>query len=221
MVSPTPFTAKLAEPALTEDPTSNQSAEQLPTYNAYSIDGDVTGELVYVNYGIPRDYDSLAIRGIDVKGKIVIARYGGHGVASSQKLRLSTGRLDASSTRIRATTAISQATFTRKEHSATSTARSAVQCRTCRLIPGDPLTPGVGATKDAKRLDVKNATTITKIPVLPISYADALPFLRALGGPVAPSSWRGALPITYHIGPGPATVHLKLEFNWDIKPATT
>ncbi|MBC7930850.1 MAG: M28 family peptidase, partial [Rubrivivax sp.] len=86
------------------------------------------------------------------------------------------------------------------------------------LYPGDPLTPGIGATKDAKRLDVKTAPTLTKIPVLPISYGDAQPLLRALGGPVAPAPWRGALPLTYHLGPGPATVHLKLEFNWDIKP---
>jgi len=86
------------------------------------------------------------------------------------------------------------------------------------LFPGDPLTPGVGAVKGVKRLDLKSAPTLTKIPVMPISYGDALPLLRALGGPVAPAAWRGALPVTYHLGPGPATVRLKLEFNWDIKP---
>src|SRR4029077_2949525 len=84
--------------------------------------------------------------------------------------------------------------------------------------PGDPLTPGIGATADAKRLSVKEAKTITKIPVLPISYADALPLLSALKGPVAPENWRGALTITYHVGPGPARVHLKVASNWDIKP---
>ena len=84
--------------------------------------------------------------------------------------------------------------------------------------PGDPLTPGVGATPHAKRLAVKDAKTITKIPVLPISYADALPLLSALAGPVAPPEWRGALPITYHVGPGPAVVHLRMSSNWDIKP---
>ena len=85
--------------------------------------------------------------------------------------------------------------------------------------PGDPLTPGAGAVKDAKRLDQKDAETITKIPVLPISYGDAEPLLRALAGPVAPAEWRGALPITYHVGPGAATVHLKLEFDWKLTPA--
>src|SRR5712691_11176108 len=77
LISPQKFTASLTEPAIPEDATSNQQSEQLPVYNAYSVDGDVTGPLVYVNYGIPRDYDELAERGIDVKGKIVIARYGG------------------------------------------------------------------------------------------------------------------------------------------------
>ena len=219
MVSPRPFTAKLAEPALTEDPTSNQIAEQLPIYNAYSTDGDVTGELVYVNYGIPRDYDSLAIRGIDVKGKIVIARYGQSWRGIKPKVAAEHGAIgciiysDPRDDGYFAGDVYPKGAY-RNEYGAQ---RGAVQ--DMPTYPGDPLTPGIGATTNAKRLDVKSAPTITKIPVLPISYADALPFLRALGGPVAPPSWRGALPITYHIGPGPAKVHLKLEFNWDIKPA--
>ncbi len=84
--------------------------------------------------------------------------------------------------------------------------------------PGDPLTPGVGAVPGAKRLAIKDAKTITKIPVLPISYADAQPFLEALQGQIAPEGWRGGLPITYHVGPGPASVHLKVASNWDTKP---
>jgi N-acetylated-alpha-linked acidic dipeptidase len=87
------------------------------------------------------------------------------------------------------------------------------------VYPGDPLTPGIGATKNAKRIDRKDAITIMKIPVLPISYEDALPLLQSLAGPVVPASWRGALPITYHAGPSKEKVHLKLEFNWDLKPA--
>jgi len=87
------------------------------------------------------------------------------------------------------------------------------------IYPGDPLTPGVGATKDAKRLDRKDAPTILKIPVLPISYHDAQPLLAALDGRVAPGNWQGGLPITYHIGAGKAMVHLKMEFNWDMVPA--
>jgi N-acetylated-alpha-linked acidic dipeptidase len=87
------------------------------------------------------------------------------------------------------------------------------------LAPGDPLTPGYGSTKNAPRLKPEEAPSLTKIPVLPISYQDAKPLLEALEGPVAPANWRGALPITYHIGPGPAQVRLKLEFNWELKPA--
>ncbi len=219
LVSPIQFAAKLAEPALAEDPTSNQTSEQLPTYNAYSTDGDVTGQLVYVNYGIPRDYDSLAVRGIDVKGKIVIARYGQSWRGIKPKVAAEHGAIgciiysDPRDDGYFAGDVYPKGAF-RNEYGAQ---RGAVQ--DMPTYPGDPLTPGIGATKNAKRLDVKSAPTITKIPVLPISYADALPLLRALGGHVAPQTWRGALPITYHLGPGPATVHLKLEFNWDIKPA--
>ncbi len=85
------------------------------------------------------------------------------------------------------------------------------------VYPGDPLTPGIGAVPGAKRLALSEVTTLTKIPVMPISYGDAQPLLAALRGPTAPANWRGGLPITYHVGPGPATVHLKLKFNWDTK----
>ena len=85
-------------------------------------------------------------------------------------------------------------------------------------MPAGPnAAPGIAATPDAKRLDIKDATTLTKIPVLPISYGDAHPLLAALKGPMAPEEWRGSLPISYHIGPG-AKVHLKVQFNWDTKP---
>src|SRR2546430_15125534 len=86
------------------------------------------------------------------------------------------------------------------------------------VYPGDPLTPGVGATKDAKRLAIGDAQTITKIPVLPISYGDAQPLLAALAGPTAPEEWRGALALTYHVGPGPAKVHLRVKSDWSLKP---
>jgi len=85
--------------------------------------------------------------------------------------------------------------------------------------PGDPLTPNVGATASAKRLDIKAVTTLTKIPVLPISYGDAQPLLMALGGPVVPADWRGALPITYRFGPSTARAHVKLAFDWSLKRA--
>jgi N-acetylated-alpha-linked acidic dipeptidase len=219
MVAPEKFTATLAEPPLKEDSTSNQTAEQLPVYNAYSIDGDVTGQLVYVNYGIPRDYEALAERGIDVKGKIVIARYGGSWRGIKPKVAAEHGAIGC----LIYSDPRDDGYFNgdvypkgawRSEYGAQ---RGSVA--DMPLYPGDPLTPGIGATKDAKRLPIKNAPTLTKIPVMPISYADALPLLRQLAGPMSPPEWRGALPIPYHLGPGPAVVHLKLEFNWNIVPA--
>lgn len=219
MTGPVKFTARLAEPTLQEDATSGLTAEQLPTYNAYSIDGDVTGQLVYVNYGVPKDYDALAERGIDVKGKIVIARYGGSWRGIKPKVAAEHGAVgciiysDPRDDGYFEGDVYPQGAW-RNEHGAQ---RGSVA--DMPVFPGDPLTPGVGATKTAKRLAIKDATTLTKIPVLPISYGDALPLLRALGGPVAPAEWRGALPLTYHLGPGPATVHLKLEFDWKTTPA--
>lgn len=215
LISPEKFTAKLSEPPIPEDATSNQTAEQLPVYNAYSIDGDVTAPLVYVNYGVPRDYDELAQRGIDVKGKIVIARYGGSWRGIKPKVAAEHGAIgcliysDPRNDGYYVGDVYPKGPW-RNENGAQ---RGSVA--DMPLFPGDPLTPGVGATMDAKRLDIKTAPTLTKIPVLPISYGDAQPLLRALAGPVAPETWRGALPLTYHIGPGPATVHLKVESNWD------
>lgn len=217
LVEPTKFRAKLQEPALALDPTSNQAAEQLPTYNAYSIDGDVTAPLVYVNHGNREDYEQLDRLGISVKGAIVIARYGEGWRGIKPKVAAEHG-------------AVGCIIYSDPKGDGFSNGddypsggwrpRDGVQRGSVMDTdyPGDPLTPGVGATADAKRLSIQEAKTITKVPVLPISYADALPLLSALKGPVAPENWRGALNITYHIGPGPAKVHLKVAFNWDIKP---
>jgi N-acetylated-alpha-linked acidic dipeptidase len=212
------FVAKLQEPALPQDPTSNQQAEQLPTYNAYSIDGDVTAPLVYVNYGIPEDYEQLERMGISVKGKIVIARYYHSWRGIKPKVAAEHGAIGCL-----IYSDPHEDGFVQGETFPAGAYRppDGVQRGSVAdmpFYPGDPLTPGIGATKDAKRLKVEEAPTITKIPVLPISYADAQPLLAALGGRVAPDGWRGGLGITYHVGPGPAKVHLKVKSNWDIKP---
>ena len=212
------FTAKLQEPALSQDLTSNQQIEQLPTYNAYSIDGDVTAPLVYVNYGIPEDYEQLDRMGISVKGKIVIARYYHSWRGIKPKVAAEHGAVGC--------LIYSDPHEDGFVHGETFPAGpfrppDGVQRGSVAdmpFYPGDPLTPGVGATKDAKRLKIEEAATITKIPVLPISYADAQPLLAALTGRVAPEGWRGGLGITYHVGPGPAKVHLKVKSNWEIKP---
>ena len=213
-----PYKAKLEEPALPEDKTSGQKAEQLPTYNAYSADGDVTAELVFVNRGIPADYEELERMGIDVKGKIVIAKYGGSWRGIKPKVAAEHGAIgciiysDPEDDGYAAGDTYPEGPFRRKD----GVQRGSVM--DMPVYPGDPLTPDVGATKDAKRIDRKDAITIMKIPVVPISYEDAQPLLQSLGGPVAPASWRGALPLTYHVGPSKDRVHLKLEFNWDQKP---
>jgi len=214
MTKPTRFKARLAEPKLREDGTSGVRKEQLPSYNAYSVDGDVTGEVVYVNYGIPKDYETLAERGVSVKGKIVLTRYGGSWRGIKPKVAAEQGAIgcliysDPKEDGYYQGDAYPKGAY-RGEHGAQ---RGSVA--DMPLFPGDPLTPRVGATKDARRLLLKDAPTLTRIPVMPISYADALPLLRSLAGPVAPEEWRGALPVTYHLGAGPATVHLKLAFDW-------
>src|SRR6202023_729138 len=217
LVEPTKFTAKLQEPALAIDPTSNQQTEQLPTYNAYSADGDVTAPLVYVNYGIPDDYEKLDRMGVSVKGAIVIARYGNSWRGIKPKVAAEHGAVGCLIYSDPADDGYVQGDVF---PNGGWRPRDGVQRGSVvdmPLYPCDPLTPGVGATKDAKRLELKDAKTLTKIPVLPISYADAQPLLAALKGEVVPETWRGALPITYHVGPGPAKVHLKLNFNWDMK----
>ncbi len=215
---PTKYTALLKEPAVPGDATSGQ-ANQLPTYNAWSADGDVTGSLVFVNYGLPDDYERLARMGVDVKGKIVIAKYGRSWRGIKPKVAYEHGAIgciiysDPADDGYDAGDVYPKGAYKNEFGVQRGSVMDMV------IYPGDPLTPGVGATKDAKRLDRKDAVTILKIPVLPISYHDAKPFLAALDGQVAPRDWQGGLPITYHIGSGTTTVHLKLQFNWDMVPA--
>ena len=219
MTEPNTYSASLKEPEVEGDASSSQIDEALPSYNCFSIDGDVTGELVYVNYGLPADYDALEQRGIDVKGKIVIAKYFGSWRGIKPKVAAEKGAIgciiytDPRDDGYFQGDVYPKGAF-KNEY---GVQRGAVL--DLPFEPGDVLTPGYGATEDAKRIAIEDAESLTKIPVLPISYHDALPLLKALEGPVAPPNWRGALPITYHIGPGPAKVHLKLEFNWDMKPA--
>lgn len=212
------YKAKLEESAIAEDKTSGQKSEQLPGYNAYSADGDVTAELVFVNHGVPADYDELERMGVDVKGKIVIAKYGGSWRGIKPKVAYEHGAVgcliysDPADDGYVQGDAYPEGSFRPKD----GIQRGSVM--DMPVYPGDPLTPGVGATKDAKRLNRKDAITIMKIPVLPISYEDAQPLLQLLSGQVVPASWRGGLPITYHVGPSKEKVHLKLEFHWDQKP---
>ncbi|MFL5550400.1 MAG: M28 family metallopeptidase [Gemmatimonadaceae bacterium] len=217
LVAPTTFKASLQETPIPADPTSNQQAEQLPSYNAYSVDGDVTGPLVFVNYGVPADYEELEQRGISVKGAIVIAKYGGSWRGIKPKVAAEHGAIgcliysDPRDDGYAGGDVFPNGPM----RPAQGVQRGSVA--DMPVYPGDPLTPGVGATKNAKRLTVAQAPTITKIPVLPISYGDAQPLLAAVGGPLAPASWRGGLPITYRLGAGPAKVHMRVRSDWSLK----
>jgi len=219
LLGPTPFKARLEEPPVAVDPTSSQTSEQLPSFNAYSVDGDVTGPLVYVNYGRPSDYEDLARRGISVKGAIVIARYGQSWRGIKPKVAAEHGAIgcliysDPRDDGFYVDEVFPNGPMRNRD----GVQRGSVM--DMPTYPGDPLTPNIGATAAAKRLDIKAVTTLTRIPVLPISYGDAQPLLAALGGPVVPGDWRGALPITYRFGPSTSRVHLKLAFDWSLKRA--
>ncbi|HLB00539.1 MAG TPA: M28 family metallopeptidase [Bacteroidota bacterium] len=218
MLEPRKFSATLAEPPLGEDATSGQTPEQLPTYNVYSADGDVTAELVYVNYGVPDDYTELERRGIDVAGKIVIARYGGSWRGIKPKVAAEHGAIgciiysDPSGDGYAAGDVYPKGGYRSKAGAQRGSVAD------MPVYAGDPLTPSVASVHGAKRLALKDARTITKIPTLPVSSGDAAPLLEALGGPVVPGSWRGGLPFAYHFGPGPARVRLAVKFSWNNVP---
>ena len=218
LVAPAHFKARLSEPPIEGDSTSTQTKDELPPYNVYGADGDVTAELVYVNQGMPEDYKELERQGLNVKGRIVLTRYGGGWRGLKPKLAYEHGAVgcliysDPKDDGYGQGDTYPKGGFRPRD----AVQRGSVQDLT--LYSGDPLTPGVGATPGAKRLALKDAKTLLKIPVLPISYADAEPLLAALGGRVAPPSWRGGLPLSYHVGPGPAQVHMKVLSDWNQKP---
>lgn len=218
MKGSTNFKALLKEPALKEDATSGQ-ADQLPTYNCWSADGDVNAELVFVNYGLPEDYETLAKYGIDVKGKIVIAKYGRSWRGIKPKVAQEHGAIgcliysDPQDDGYGAGDVYPAGPFKNKYGVQRGSIMDMV------IYPGDPSTPNYASVDGAPRVDHNDAENLLKIPVLPISYSDAAPLLQDMAGPVAPKSWRGGLPFTYHIGPSKSKVHLKLDFDWKLRPA--
>jgi len=217
LIAPTSYKAKLQETALAVDPTSGQQLEQLPSYVAYSADGDVTAPLVFVNYGVPADYEELERHGISVKGAIVIAKYGGSWRGIKPKVAAEHGAVGCIIYSDPRDDGYAGGDVFPKGPMRPSQGVQRGSVADMPTYPGDPLTPGVGATKAAKRLPLAEATTLTKIPTLPVSYGDAQPLLAALRGLVVPAAWRGGLPITYRFGPGPAKVHLRVKSNWSLK----
>ena len=217
MVQPTGRAMLIQEPPVPQDPDS-LDADQTPTYNAYSGEGEVSGEVVYVNYGMPADYDELAKAGVSVKGRIVLARYGGGWRGIKPKVAYEHGAIgcliysDPKDDGFYQGDVFPAGPY-RPEFG--------VQRGSVMDMPihtGDPLTPGWGAERGGRKLAPAEAKTILKIPVMPIAWGDAQPLLEAIRGPVAPEAWRGALPTTYRLGPGPAAVRLKLAFDWKNRP---
>ena len=218
LLGPSPFTARLQEPPLDVDPTSSQASEELPSYNAYSRDGDVTAPLVYVNYGRVEDYEALDRMGVSVKGAIVIARYGMSWRGVKPKVAAEHGAVGCI---IYSDPADDGYLYGDPYPQGPMRPADGVQrgsVMDMSYYPGDPQTPGMGAVPGAKLIPLDQLQTLTKIPVLPISYADATPFLKSLDGQTVPETWRGGLPFTYHVGPSAGKVHLAVSFNWDRKP---
>lgn len=216
LLTPTPFRAKLGEPPVPGDSTSGVPG-QLQPYNAYSIDGDVTAPLVYVNYGLPEDYEQLAKLGIDVKGKIVLARYGRSWRGVKPKVAAEHGAIGCIIYSDPRDDGYFGGDIFPKGAMRPPAGVQRGSVLDISLGEGDPSTPALAdGDLNAPHLPVKEIKTITKIPTLPIGYGNAEHLMKTLAGPVAPMQWRGALGMTYHVGPSAVKVHLKVTSNWKI-----
>lgn len=217
VLGPKPYHAQLKEPVVPQDPDSSDSGG-LPTYNAYSATGDVTGEVVYANFGVPEDYDWLTKHGIDVKGKIVITRYGKSWRGIKPKVAAEHGAIACLIYSDPHEDGYFQGDIYPQGPMRPWQGAQRGSVMDMPLYSGDPLTPGWASTPGARKLSRDEAKSLMKIPVLPLSYGDAAPILQQLSGPVAPESWRGSLPFTYHVGPGATKVHMKTDYDWTNKP---
>jgi N-acetylated-alpha-linked acidic dipeptidase len=219
LTAPEAFEAVLTEAELAEDPSTQAPEGLLPPYHAFSAAGDVEAELVFVNYGLKEDYEALARRGIDVEGKIVLAKYGRSWRGIKPKLAAEKGAIGALIYSDPADDGYGQGDPYPRGPFKHETGVQRGSVMDLPLRPGDILTPYAGAKDGTPRLPLEEVETLTPIPVLPLSYADATPLLKALGGEVAPTSWFGQLPFAYHLGPGPARVRLTLDFDYQTVPA--
>ncbi|HLH03455.1 MAG TPA: transferrin receptor-like dimerization domain-containing protein [Bryobacteraceae bacterium] len=217
MIAPRRFTAALREPPVAEDPNSSDP-HQLPTFNAYAASGDVTGEVVYANFGLPADYDWLDKHGISVKGKIVLTRYGKSWRGIKPKVAAEHGAIACLIYSDPHEDGYFEDDTYPKGPMRPDDGVQRGSVLDMPLYPGDPLSPGWASEKGARKLDRSEAKSLMTIPVLPLSYADAAPILEELTGPVVPRDWRGALAITYHAGPGASVVHIKTDYDWTTKP---
>ena len=216
LISPERYELKLVEPPYDEDQDLTKDGV-LPPYNAYAADGDITGEIVFVNYGLPEDYKVLDSLGVSVRGKIVLAKYGRSWRGIKPKIASEHGAIGCLIYSDPEDDGFVQGEVMPKGKWRPEWGVQRGSVMDMPTYPGDPLTPFQAAKGDVKRLPLDKVPTLQKIPVLPISYGDALPILRNIEGPIAPDSWKGGLAITYHIGPGPAEVRMKLKSDWSLR----
>jgi len=217
IVSPIRYVAKLKEPLIKDDPDSSD-ANQLPTFNAYSANGDIIAPVVYANFGLPEDYALLKLKGIDVRGKIVLVRYGRSFRGIKPKVAAENGALGCLIYSDPKEDGYYQGDVYPKGPFRPPTGVQRGSVMDLPLYPGDPLTPGKPSIPGTPRLKIEEARSIQKIPVLPISWEDARPIFEQLEGDMAPVEWRGAIPVPYRLGAGPAIVHLKVQADNATRP---
>ncbi len=217
LVAPRRERLTVKEAVIPEDPTSS-SDKIIPLFNGYSPSGDVTAPLVYVNYGLPPSYEALKKLGVDVKGKIVIARYGGSFRGVKAKVAEENGAAGLIIYSDPADDGYMQGDVypAGPWRPVSSAQRGSVQY--LFQYPGDPLTPGKPSVPGVPRIKIEEATNLTRIPVQPISYGDARRLLEQLRGPLRPAGFQGGLPIPYHVGgTDDVKVHLKTEMDYQIR----
>ncbi|MGB7552804.1 MAG: M28 family metallopeptidase, partial [Candidatus Korobacteraceae bacterium] len=198
---------------VSDDPYQNDP-RILPAFNEYSPSGDVTADVVYANYGRLEDFKKLQEMGVDVKDKIVIVRYG----ENFRGVKAFVAQQFGAAGVIIYSDPWDDGYFQGDKYPKgpwrpdTGVQRGSIQY--LFRYPGDPTTPGIASVPDlpdSKRIAPDRATDMPKIPTTPLSYADATPIMANLAGPESPREWQGALPFTYHVGPGPVKVHMALK----------
>ncbi|MGI8837004.1 MAG: M28 family metallopeptidase [Pyrinomonadaceae bacterium] len=217
LVAPRRERLALKEAVVPEDPSSS-NPKIIPLFNGYSASGDVTAPLVYVNYGLPPDYEALKKLGVDVTGKIAIARYGNSFRGVKAKVAQDHGAVGLIIYSDPADDGYMQGDVFPKGpwRPATSAQRGSVQFLS--TAPGDPLTPGTPSIPGTPRLKMEEATTLTRIPVQPISYGDARRLLEPLQGALRPKGFQGGLPFAYHVGgTNDVRVHLKTDMDYQVR----
>jgi N-acetylated-alpha-linked acidic dipeptidase len=218
MVEPVEWTATLAEDPYPVDKDSYAVGASL-TYLGMSASCDVTADVIYAHSGNPEDYDWLEAQGIDPRGKIAIVRYSMpysyRGFKAWEAERRGVAALiiysDPFDDGYRRGNVFPTGPWGPESH----IQRGAITYDF--IVPGDPLTPGWASVEGVNRITTEEARSVPKIPAVPMSWRDAKPILESLGGPVAPLDWQGALPMTYHVGPGPATLHVEIDMDDEIR----